>query len=137
MLSDNEEKDKKRRFIPGRRWYNLPEEVRERLMKLSTGFYTLKDQGVWIYPPVGYEPGVIIVLRTHDTLSYDVFIPAIINMMRDGVLTAVFPSIKGMNIAFYQFDKNNPFHLNAYHRAGLEDSLKEVEDAQEGGEGKR
>ena len=110
----------RKRFIPGRGWYNLPEEARERLMKLSTGFYTIKDQGVWIYPPVGYEPEVFVVLRTHNSLSYDVFIPSIINMMRDGVLTAVFPiGMKVTEIAFYQFDKNNPFHLNAYHRAGL------------------
>lgn len=114
-------------FIPGRRWYSLPEEVRERLMKLSTGFYTLKDQGVWIYPPVGYEPEVFAVLRTYNCLSYDVFIPTIINMMRDGVLTAVFPiGLKVIDIAFYQFDKNNPFHVNAYHRAGLEEEVLNV-----------
>ena len=120
-------KKSEKKFIIGRRWYNLPEEVREMLMKLSTGFYTIKDQGVWIHPPVGCEPEVIIVLRTHNALSYDVFIPAIINMMCDGVLTAVFPSIKGTNIAFYQFDKNNPFHLNAYQRAGLGGIIEKLE----------
>ena len=104
------------------RWYNLPEEMREKLMKLSPGFYTLKDQGKWIYPPVGYEPEVIAVLRIHNGLSYDVFIPTIINMMlRDRILTAIFPiGMKIVDVVFYQFDKNNPFHINAYLRVDLE-----------------
>jgi len=118
---------KRKEFIPGRQWYNLPEEARERLMKLSKGFYTIKDQGVWIYPPVGYEPEVFVVLRIHNGLSYDVFIPTIINMMRDRILTAIFPiGMKIVDVVFYQFDKNNPFHQNAYRRAGLDvgDCLK-------------
>jgi len=88
------------------RWYNLPEEMREKLMKLSTGFYTLKDQGKWIYPPVGYEPEVIAVLRIHNGLSYDVFIPTLINMMlRDRILTAIFPI--GMKIVWMRYSTNS------------------------------
>ena len=112
------------------RWYNLPEEVREKLMKLSTGFYTLKDQGKWIYPPlVGYEPEAIAILRTHNSLSYDVFIPTIVKMMKDGVLTAVFPiGMMVMDIVFFKFDDHNPFHCNAYQRAGLEQPKKTEEE---------
>ena len=104
------------------KWYGLPEEMREKLMKLSLGFYTLKDQGKWIYPPFGYEPEVIAVLRTHNSLSYDVFIPTIINMMlRNRILTAIFPiGMKIVDVVFYQFDEDNPFHVNAYLRVGLE-----------------
>jgi len=103
-------------------WYALPEEVREKLMKLSRAFYTLKDYGTWIYPLVGYEPEVIAVLRLHNGLSYDVFIPTIINMMlRDKILTAIFPiGMKIVDVVFYQFDEDNPFHVNAYRRVVLE-----------------
>ena len=103
------------------RWYSLPEEVRNKLMNISTGFYNLKDTGMWILAPAGYESETIVVLRTYSCLSYDIFIPTIINMMRDGVLTAIFPiGMKVMDIVFYQFDKDNSFHCNAYRRAGLE-----------------
>lgn len=106
-------------------WYSLPEEMRNKLMDISTGFYTLKDNGIWIPPSAGYEPRTIAVLRVHNCLSYDVFIPTIINMMRDGVLTAIFPiGMKIMDIVFYQFDKNNLFHVNAYIRAGLKGSIE-------------
>ena len=97
-------------------------------MDISTGFYTLKDYGMWIHPPAGYGPEVIAILRTHSCLSYDVFIPTIINIMQEGILTAVFPiGMKVMDVVFYQFDKNSSFHHNAYLRAGLRDSMKILE----------
>ena len=37
-------------------WYSLPDKVRDKLTQISTGFYTLKDQGMWIYTPLEYEP---------------------------------------------------------------------------------
>lgn len=111
------------------RWYNLPEEVREKLIKLSAGFYTLKDQGKWVYPPlVGYEPEVIAVLRTRNSLSYDIFIPTIVKMMKDGVLTAVFPiGMMVVDVVFYQFDESKLSHHNAYQRAGLGSIIGELE----------
>ena len=106
-------------------WYSLPEEMRNKLMDISTGFYTLKDQGMWILPPAGYEPEAVAILRIHNCLSYDVFIPTIVNMMQEGVLTAIFPiGMKIVDIVFYQFDKTNRFHVNAYLRAGLRSSME-------------
>ena len=106
-------------------WYSLPEELRNKLMGMSSGFYNLKDNGTWIPPPGGYEPETIAILRTHATLSYDVFIPTVISMMQEGVLTAIFPvGMKIVDIVFYQFDKTNPFHTNAYLRAGLKSSME-------------
>ncbi|MCK4528243.1 hypothetical protein KAW18_12800 [candidate division WOR-3 bacterium] len=108
-------------------WYSLPEEVRNKLTNISTGFYTLKDNGMWIPSPAGYEPEAIAILRVHNCLSYDVFIPTIINMMQEGILTAVFPvGMKIVDIVFYQFDKSNPFHVNAYLRAGLKSSMERL-----------
>ena len=51
--------------------------------------------------------------------------PTVFNMMQDGVLTGIFPvGIKNMNIVFYRFDKDNPIHCNAYHRAGLKSNIE-------------
>ena len=103
------------------KWYSLPEEVRNGLAQTSNEFYTLKDHGMWLYPIANYGTDAIAVLRTYKVLSYDVFIPAIINMMRDGVLTAIFPvGMKVMDVVFYQFDEENLFHLSAYYRAEVE-----------------
>ena len=106
------------------RWYGLPEEVREGLLKTSSGFYILKDSGMWLVPPAGYEQETIAILRTHATLSYDIFIPTIVKMMKDGVLTAVFQIGMVMDVVFFKFDDHNPFHCNAYQRAGLEPPKK-------------
>jgi len=110
-------------------WYSLPEEVRRKLLNLSKSFYTLKDQGQWIPPGLGgYEPEVIIILRMRNTLSYDVFIPAIIKLMGDGVLTTIFPiGMKTVDVAFHQFEPGNRFDENAYVRAGIERKGEEKE----------
>ena len=100
--------------------YSLPEEVRDKLTEISDGFYTLKDYGMWFHPIHEYGTDAIAVLRTRSALSYDVSIPTIINMMREGILTAVFPvGMKVMDVVFYQFDKDNLFHNSAYYRAKL------------------
>lgn len=102
-------------------WYNLPEAVREELLGISMSFYTLKDMGAWLHPTTGrYEPEVFAILRTRTTLSYDVFIPAIIKLMKDGVLTAIFPiGMKTVDVVFHRFEPGNPFDEHAYVRAGI------------------
>ena len=110
------------------KWYNLPGDVREHLLKTSEGFYILKDYGMWLVPPAGYEVEAIAILRTHTALSYDIFIPTIVKMMKDGVLTAVFPiGMKIMDVVFFEFDDHNPFHYRAYQRAGLGSIIGELE----------
>lgn len=104
----------------GEKWYNLSEEVREKLLGISKSFYTLKDYGMWIIGPGGYEPRALMILRTHNTLSYDIFIPTIIRLMQDGVLTAIFPiGMKTLDVVFYPFDSKDMFDTNAYARAGI------------------
>ena len=105
----------------GDKWYDLPEAFRERLLKLSKSFYTIKEHGLWTPGPGGYEPGTVAILRVHVTLTYDVFMPALVKLMEDGVLTAIFPvGMKTMDIVFHQAEEENPFDQNAYHRADIE-----------------
>ena len=48
-------------------------------------------------------------------------------MMQEGVLTAIFPvGMKIVDVVFYHFDKSNPFHVNAYLRAGLKSSMERL-----------
>ena len=43
MMAKNEMKNNKFRR------YSLPDKVKDKLTRISTGFYALKDQGMWVY----------------------------------------------------------------------------------------
>ena len=104
----------------GLKWTELPAGFAQKLVERSGVFTSIKDIGRWIEGPGGYEPEVFCILRTHTALSYDVFIPAIIRLMRDGVLTTIFPvGMKTMDVVFHEFEPDNPFDENAYVRGGI------------------
>jgi len=86
-----------------RSWYNLPEEYRESLAKISPHFETIRHQGSWMYPVrgQGYEPETIAVLRKHRTVFYEEM-QQFKKMMDDGFLIAIFPrGFCCVDICFY------------------------------------
>lgn len=114
----------------GYKWGELPAHIILKLMELSGVFYSIRNYGMWIPGPAGYESEVFCVLRTHNSLTYDFIMPAIIRLMQDGVLTAVFPvGMKTMDLVFHQYDGENTFDRNAYKVAGIE--IKGVADKEE------
>ena len=84
-------------------WYNLPEELRNRLLAHSNQFYRIKDHGAWAVGNAGrYEMEAIAVLRTGSTLTWDVMMPALADIRASGLLVAVFaPGMRIMDIVFY------------------------------------